>query len=56
MEDVLDFNNQPGDAKRPLVCLDEASQQILSAMRPLLSLKAASLSLMTASTPETSAP
>ena len=34
MEDVLDVYQRPLDAKRPLVCLDEASKQLLSDARP----------------------
>jgi transposase len=34
MEDVLDVYQQPFDPKRPLVCLDEASKQLLSDARP----------------------
>ena len=36
MEDVLDVYQRPLDAKRPLVCLDEASKQLLSDARPTL--------------------
>jgi len=34
MEDVLDVYQRPLDPKRPLVCLDEASKQLLSDLRP----------------------
>ena len=34
MEDVLDVYQRPLDEKRPLVCLDEASKQLLSDTRP----------------------
>ncbi len=34
MEDVLDVYQRPLDEKRPLVCLDEASKQLLSDARP----------------------
>ena len=40
MEDVLDVYKRPEDAKRPLVCLDEASKQLPSDVRPSLPLKA----------------
>ncbi len=40
MEDVLDVYQRPLDEKRPLVCLDEASKQLLSEVRPALPLKA----------------
>jgi hypothetical protein len=33
MEDILDVYQRPLDAKRPLVCLDEASKQLLSDTR-----------------------
>jgi hypothetical protein len=29
MEDMLDFDHRPYDEKRPLVCLDEASKQLV---------------------------
>jgi hypothetical protein len=36
MEDVLDVYHRPYDAKRPLVCLDEASKQLVGeVVRPL---------------------
>ena len=38
MEDVLDVYQRPFDEKRPLVCLDEASKQLLSDARPTLPL------------------
>lgn len=38
MEDVLDVYHRPLDARRPLICLDEASKQILSETRPPLPL------------------
>jgi hypothetical protein len=38
MEDVLDVYQRPFDEKRPLVCLDEASKQLLSEARPALPL------------------
>lgn len=36
MEDILDVYQRPFDEKRPLVCLDEASKQLLSDARPVL--------------------
>ncbi len=36
MEDVLSVYQRPLDQKRPLVCLDEASKQLLSEARPAL--------------------
>lgn len=36
MEDVLDVYQRPLNEKRPLVCLDEASKQLLSDERPAL--------------------
>src|SRR5438094_9218221 len=33
MEDVLDVYQRPGDPKRPLVCLDETSRQVLADVR-----------------------
>jgi hypothetical protein len=36
MEDVLDIYTRPYDPKRPQVCLDEASKQLLAAIRPPL--------------------
>jgi hypothetical protein len=36
MEDVLSVYQRPLDEKRPLVCLDEASKQLLSDARPAL--------------------
>lgn len=38
MEDVLDVYQRPLDELRPLVCLDEASKQLLSDARPPLAL------------------
>jgi hypothetical protein len=38
MEDVLGVYQRPFDPKRPLVCLDEASKQLLSDARPPLPL------------------
>ncbi len=40
MEDVLAVYQRPLDAKRPLVCLDEASKQLLSDARPALAMRA----------------
>ena len=40
MEDVLDVYQRPFDPKRPLVCLDEASKQLLSDARPALPMAA----------------
>ena len=40
MEDVLSAYQRPLDAKRPLVCLDEASKQLLSDARPTLPMAA----------------
>jgi hypothetical protein len=34
MEDVLDVYQRPLDPKRPLVCLDEGSKQLLQESRP----------------------
>lgn len=39
MEDVLDMYQRPLDQKRPLICLDEASKQLLSDTRPSLPLE-----------------
>ena len=36
MEDVLSVYQRPLDEKRPLICLDEASKQLLSEARPAL--------------------
>jgi hypothetical protein len=36
MEDVLDVYQRPLDEKRPLVCLDEASKQLLADAQPAL--------------------
>jgi len=36
MEDLLDVYARPEDPKRPLVCLDEASKQLLEDSRPPL--------------------
>ncbi len=33
MEDVLDVYHRPPDPKRPLICIDEASKQLLSDSR-----------------------
>ena len=36
MEDVLDVYHRPYDEKRPLVCLDEASKQLIGeAIEPI---------------------
>lgn len=40
MEDVLSVYQRPQDGKRPLVCLDEASKQLLSDERPALPMAA----------------
>jgi hypothetical protein len=34
MEDVLDVYNRPFDPQRPLVCLDEASKQLVGEVAP----------------------
>lgn len=39
MEDVLSVYQRPFDEARPLVCLDEASKQLLSEIRPALPLE-----------------
>lgn len=39
MEDVLEVYERPYDAKRPLVCLDEAAKQILAEVRQPLPMK-----------------
>jgi hypothetical protein len=39
MEDVLDLYQQPLDPKRPLVCMDEISKQLLADSRPPLPLQ-----------------
>jgi hypothetical protein len=39
MEDVLDVYKRPRDPKRPLVCLDEASKQLLAETREPLAMK-----------------
>jgi len=39
MEDVLDVYQRPYDAKRPQVCLDEASTQLLADARPPLAME-----------------
>ena len=39
MEDVLDVYQRPYDAKRPQLCLDEASKQLLSDVREPLPMK-----------------
>ena len=39
MEDILDVYQRPLDEKRPLICLDEASKQLLSDTRPPLPLE-----------------
>lgn len=36
MEDVLDVYQRPSDPRRPVVCLDEASRQLLADVRPSL--------------------
>jgi len=38
MEDVLDVYQRPYDPQRPLICLDEASTQLLADTRPVLPL------------------
>jgi hypothetical protein len=40
MEDVLEVYQRPHDPKRPQVCLDEASRQLLDALRPSLPMEA----------------
>jgi len=39
MEDILDLYTQPYDAKRPLVCMDETSKQLVSEVRTPLALR-----------------
>ena len=39
MEDVLDVYKRPYDPKRPVVCLDEASRQLLDNTRPPLPMR-----------------
>ncbi len=34
MEDVLDVYHRPYDPKRPMICLDEASKQLITVLRP----------------------
>ncbi len=41
MEDVLSVYQRPLDEKRPLICLDEASKQLLSEARPALPMQPA---------------
>ena len=36
MEDVLDVYTRPYDPRRPVVCLDETSRQLLAEVRPPL--------------------
>ena len=36
MEDVLDLYAEPYDPKRPVVCFDETSTQLLAETRPAL--------------------
>ena len=39
MEDILELYNQPYDAKRPLVCMDETSKQLVSEVRTPIALR-----------------
>ena len=39
MEDVLEVYHRPHDSARPLVCLDEASRQLLAEMREAIGVK-----------------
>ena len=39
MEDVLEVYHRPQDAKRPLICLDEASKQLLAETRPSIAVE-----------------
>jgi len=39
MEDILDLYTQPYDAKRPLVCMDETSKQLVSEVRTPIALR-----------------
>jgi hypothetical protein len=39
MEDVLEVYQRPVDPRRPLVCMDEISKQLLSDSRPPLPLQ-----------------
>ena len=36
MEDVLDLYEEPHDPRRPVVCFDETSTQLLAETRPTL--------------------
>jgi hypothetical protein len=40
MEDVLDLYQQPYDPRRPVVCMDETSKQLVAEMRKPLAVKA----------------
>ena len=39
MEDVLEVYHRPYDAKRPMVCMDECSKQLIAEVREPLPLK-----------------
>lgn len=39
MEDVLEVYHRPQDPRRPLICLDEASKQLLAETRPALAVE-----------------
>ena len=57
MEDVLEVYHRPYDPKRPLVCLDEASKQLVGEVRePLPGRSRASPSGSTTSTSATGRP
>lgn len=51
MEDVLDVYQRPFDPSRPLVCLDEASKQLLSDARPPLPMEPRAVSMETGQRP-----
>ena len=46
MEDVLEVYTQPYDSRRPQVCMDETSKQLLSDVRELLPIQPGHLQKM----------
>jgi hypothetical protein len=56
MEDVLAVYQRPHDPKRPLVCLDETSKQLISETRKPIPMKPGSRPGMTTSTNATASP
>ena len=56
MEDVLAVYQRPHDPKRPLICLDETSKQLIKETRTPIPMKPGSLAAMITNTNATASP